>query len=56
MLSDAYVVLEWDDATLTTKLHPAAATHRQPPGDAPRDVRRACIQLLSAALAWSDFR
>lgn len=56
VLSDAYVVLDWDDATLANKLMPVAATHRQPPGDAPRDVRRACIHLLSAALAWSEFR
>ena len=56
MLSDAYVVLDWDDRTLAAKLLPVAATQRQPPGDAPRDVRRACIRLLSAALAWSEFR
>lgn len=56
VLSDAYVVLDWDDRTLTAKLLPVAATQRQPPGDAPRDVRRACIRLLSAALAWSEFR
>jgi hypothetical protein len=56
VISDAYVVLDWDDRTLAAKLLPVAAAQRQPPGDAPRDVRRACIRLLSAALAWSEFR
>ena len=56
VLSDAYVVLEWDDATLAAKLAPMAPTHRPPPGDTPGDARRACIRLLSAALAWPAFR
>ena len=56
VLSDAYVVLEWDDATLAAKLAPMAPTHRPPPGDASGDARRACIRLLSAALAWPAFR
>lgn len=56
VISDAFVVLDWDDQMLAQKLMPSSATHRQPPGDAPRDVRRACAHLLSAALAWSEFR
>ncbi len=56
VLSDAYVVLDWDDPTLANKLLPMSATHRGPPGDTPREVRRACIELLAAALAWSEFR
>lgn len=56
MLSDAYVVLEWDDETLANKLTPPAQTHRGPPGDTLRETRRACIELLAAALAWAEFR
>ena len=64
VLSDAYVILDWDDATMQAKLvgAAAAAQHRPLTPAAtlraitdPPAVRRAALKLLATALQWGEF-
>lgn len=64
VLSDAYVILDWDDSTIQAKLAgtAAAAQHRPLTPAAtlrvitePPAVRRAALKLLATALQWGEF-
>lgn len=63
VLSDAYVILDWDEATLGAKLAGTAAAVQRPLTAAaslramtdPPAVRRAALKLLATALQWPDF-
>lgn len=63
VLSDAYVILDWDEATLGAKLAGTAAALQRPLTAAaslramtdPPAVRRAALKLLATALQWPDF-